>query len=138
LCGVAKDKWTDFFLKYQDRIIYGTDIGSNTLDDECKEPDALVHVVKGFFTQCETICEFGDRFSPMPLPKKVLEKIFSSNMLKLCNGDTPKAICNSAIFPEIAFEENYGAKTPLALQNLEALKRAFDYVKPSVDSKLGK
>ena len=51
-------------------------------------------------------------------------KIFRENMLKL-NGGKPKEICFEALKPEIEFEEKYGVKTPLALENLNIIKKDF-------------
>lgn len=122
-----KKEWTEFFIKYQDRIIYGTDIGSNVEDLERAEPKALNHVVKGFFCETETIHEFNEDFSPMVLPDDVLKKIYKENMLKLHNYKEPREISDKAIFPEIEFEEKYGGKSEFSEKNFGILKKAFGY-----------
>ncbi len=121
-----KKDWTEFFIKYADRIMFGTDTGSNVLDLEKKEPAALNHVVRGFFTETETIYEFDDEFSPMVLPEDVLRKLFRENMLEV-NGGVPKEINLKALSPEIEFEEKYGEKTPLAIENLRLMKEDFGF-----------
>ena len=122
-----KEVWTEFFTKYQDRILYGTDIGSNTLDVEKKEPDALVHLVKGFFTETEPIFELGEEFSPMPLPEPILRKIFRENMLRLYDGDPPRPLCKEALYPEFQWEDTFGIHSPLLEENLREIKKTFGY-----------
>ena len=117
--------WTEFFIKYADRIIYGTDTGSNTLDVVKYEPAALCHVVRGFFEETEPIREFDEVFYPMPLPDDVLKKIYKENIMKKYGNKPPKASDYERLLEEIAREEAWGVPTELAAENLEKMRAEF-------------
>lgn len=117
-------EWTEFFLKYADRIIYGTDIGSNTLDLERYEPDALTHVVRGFFEETEPIHEFEEVFYPMPLPDDVLKKIYRDNFVRKC-GETPRPVNYALMAKELELEAATPGHSQLDLENLEIMRKAF-------------
>lgn len=96
ICHIQKQaqkdwqKVHDFFIKYQDRIIYGTDEG----DYEGSEADPLklkenVHHIWvrdwKFLTTDETMTswEVDGEFSGLKLPKEVIDKIYYKNAVKL-------------------------------------------------------
>ena len=87
--GEKPEVWKPFFEKYQDRLIYGTDIGSNTTDLDGTEATALVHMVKGFFEETEPYSSLGFSFKPIPTDEKILRKIYKENMLRFYNGKAP-------------------------------------------------
>jgi predicted TIM-barrel fold metal-dependent hydrolase len=76
----------DFFIKYQDRIVYGTDRGD--YPGQNNDPEVLREKLKlewrsdwKFLTSNETISSWkvnGD-FKGLKLPRKVIEKIYSKN-----------------------------------------------------------
>ena len=91
-------KTRDFFLKYQDRILFGTDIGARALlvDPEqgiqFDESQNRVFVVRSFlenegeFHLAENGFLFGDSKVPLlglGLPKEVLEKIYYKNFERI-------------------------------------------------------
>lgn len=84
------DEWKDFFIRYQDRLIYGTDIGSNTKDIDGTEADSLVHMVRGFFEEDKPYSELGYDFIPIPLEDSLLKKIYRENMMKFYEMKKPK------------------------------------------------
>ncbi len=87
----AQDDWQkvrEFFILYQDRIIYGTDLG----DDGDGDPAALKDYIHGvwmkdwkFFTTDEimTSREVDGEFRGLKLPREVVEKIYYRNAAKL-------------------------------------------------------
>ena len=87
----AQDDWQkvrDFFILYQDRIIYGTDLG----DDGDGDPAALKDYVHGvwmkdwkFFTTDEimTSQEVDGEFRGLKLPREVIGKIYCTNAERL-------------------------------------------------------
>ncbi len=89
----AQTNWQkvhDFFIKYQDRIIYGTDLGD--YEGDGKEPEVLkakMHKVWirdwTFFTSNEvmTVEEVNGNFNGLRLPKDVIEKIYAQNARKV-------------------------------------------------------
>jgi predicted TIM-barrel fold metal-dependent hydrolase len=84
------DKVRDFFIKYQDRIIYGTDRGDYEGADV--NPEKLKEKVREewrsdwkFLTTDETISSWkvnGD-FKGLKLPKEVVERIYYQNAEKM-------------------------------------------------------
>lgn len=69
----------DFFMKYADRILYGTDVMDNL--PKMKK----VYPLDWLFLATDDILESDEidgRFRGMKLPKKVLEKIYYNNALK--------------------------------------------------------
>lgn len=82
----AKDhnRVKDFFVKYQDRIIYGTDVIDDGSLSAQEVADRLEHLWKfhwDFFATDNTMeaPEFKGKFKGLALPDTVLEKIFYSN-----------------------------------------------------------
>lgn len=108
------DKARDFFIKYQDRILYGTDIGARALlaDRERgidrEESLARVEIVRGFlendgtFTLSHEGFLFGGKaavFQGIALPDEVLDKIYFKNFIQFA-GDHPKPLNPEAIVEE--------------------------------------
>lgn len=108
------DKVRDFFIKYQDRIIFGTDIGAHPhladkrmrLDEE--ESLARIEVVRGFletdgpYTLEHEGFLFGEKkavFHGIHLPDPVLDKIYFKNFWKFVGGK-PKPLNFEAIVEE--------------------------------------
>lgn len=104
----------DFFIKYQDRILYGTDIGARALlrDREAgierEESLARIEVIRGFlendgpFTLTHEGFLFGGQeaiFHGINLPDEVLDKIYFSNFIKFA-GEQPKPLNPKAIVSE--------------------------------------
>ena len=77
----------DFFVKYQDRLLYSTDL---VFDDSQDAKDALKHageVWKGhwaFFTSDQTMeaPEVNEKFRALHLPKTVIDKLYRKNAEK--------------------------------------------------------
>lgn len=104
----------DFFLKYQDRILYGTDIGARALladregGIEREESLARVEVIRGFlendgpFTLTHEGFLFGGKeavFQGIDLPQAVLDKIYTQNFVDFA-GERPKPLNPEAIVEE--------------------------------------
>jgi predicted TIM-barrel fold metal-dependent hydrolase len=70
-----------FFIKYQDRILYGTDLGYS--------PDMYKTTFRLLETADEHIYaqQFGYQWplSALDLPDEVLEKVYRSNFIRICN-----------------------------------------------------
>jgi len=84
--------WRPFFEKYQDRIIYGTDIGSTTSDHDCVEARQLYHMVRGFFEEDEPFEEVGWPIPPMKMREDILRKIYKENMMNFYQHNPPKKL----------------------------------------------
>ncbi len=83
---VKYDNLRDFYIEYQDRILFGSDIGFNQrLLDEAVERTADRYA--GYFTTLETDQEVNrGRSKGLNLPREVLEKIYYKNALRLYPG----------------------------------------------------
>lgn len=93
----ATKDWTavrDFFMKYQDRIIYGTDViddGSLPGSEFAKKVEELWQFHWEFFSTDNemTAPEFSGTFRGLNLPEQVLDKLFYSNAMKTYLNTTP-------------------------------------------------
>ncbi len=86
----AKDNWQkvrDFVIKYQDRILYGTDI----IYDESSEPAEITERIHRiwtedwrFFTSSDLMLapQFAGQFRGLELPDQVVRKIYRENALR--------------------------------------------------------
>ena len=107
-------KTRDFFIKYQDRILYGTDIGARALladreaGIETEESLARIEVVRGFlenegpFKLTHQGFLFGGleaSFFGIQLPGDVLDKIYYQNFMEFA-GEMPKPLNREAILEE--------------------------------------
>jgi len=107
-------KVRDFFIKFQDRIVYGTDIGARALlgdrdaGIQLEESLARIDVVRGFlenegpFNLSHEGFLFGGQeavFQGINLPEEVLEKIYFRNFERFA-GVQPKPLNPAAIVEE--------------------------------------
>ena len=82
--------WRPFFDKYQDRIIYGTDLGSNTKDLDGSEALDLDHMVRGFLEEEEFFYSVNCPIPPMRITDKtILRKIYKENMMVFYQQKAP-------------------------------------------------
>ncbi|WP_289023951.1 amidohydrolase family protein [uncultured Salegentibacter sp.] len=87
----AKDNWQgvrDFILKYQDRIIYGTDViddGNTPATEIAERFEWLWNFHYDFFATNKVLeaPEFKGEFKGLNLPEDVVEKIFYSNAKRI-------------------------------------------------------
>ena len=121
----APDAWKAFFLRHSDRLLYGTDIGSNNRDTVHEESGHLVHLVRGFLEGPAPVQDFDDTFIPIPLPDEVLAKIYKTNILRCLGNRAPLQTDLGRMREELPRAEAEGVPTPLAAENLEILRKAF-------------
>jgi len=105
----------DFFLKYQERILFGTDIGAKALLStpelgiEADESTVRIRVVRKFLEEEGQFQldvdsgflfgRFSGPFHGLGLPEDVLKKIYSQNFERMA-GSQPRALNPSAILAE--------------------------------------
>ena len=105
----------DFFLKYQERILFGTDIGAKALLStpekgiEADESAVRVQVVRRFLEEEGPFeldvdagflfGKFGGSFHGLGLPEDALKKIYSGNFERLA-GTQPRALNPGAVIAE--------------------------------------
>ena len=79
---VNYDNIRDFYIEYQDRILYGSDFQRFTGEDGMQR---TIDLYKWHFSILETDFEIG-KAKGLNLPREVLEKIYYKNALKLYPG----------------------------------------------------
>ena len=84
------EMWKEFFIKYQDRILFGTDTGDNYDDLELKHSDKLVYLVRTFLEGTEPFRIFDCDVVPINLDEIVLKKIYKDNFTKFLGRTSPK------------------------------------------------
>ncbi len=96
--------WREFFLKYSDRILYGTDIYNWTADGRTTE-NRYAHAVnlqRQFLERTESFTAYWPRETfdhPFGLPDEVLDNLYYNNFVRLC-GNNPRPINGDAIVQE--------------------------------------
>jgi predicted TIM-barrel fold metal-dependent hydrolase len=85
--------WRDFFIRYQGRILYGTD---SEVDDQAGWANTA-SVIRRFLETDHEFEGFGGRMRGLCLPADVLRRIYHDNFLAFA-GDTPKKVdaCRAA------------------------------------------
>ena len=148
--AVHPQKTRDFFIKYQDRIVYGTDIGAQALladtgvGIEAEESLARIEVVRGFlekegpFQLTHEGFLFGGpqaRFLGIHLPDQVLEKIYHQNFERFA-GAVPKLLDNAAILEECqrleAVINTIGAVMPGMTGDTSSITKVRDFFSHSI------
>ena len=102
------DDWLPFWEKYQDRIFYGTDFYAFPKDENWEVAFMRRPKFLRQFLETNTEHEYlGEKFFGVDLEKKLLDKIYRENFIKLL-GD-PKKICDQFLIDEanriLAMEE---------------------------------
>ncbi len=105
----------DFFVRYQDRLIYGTDIGAGALGDDAAsgldmaESTGRAWVVRSFlesdevFSAPEGVAHWrmeAEGFQGIALPDTVLEKIYRANVERMF-GTAPAPLDRGAALAEL-------------------------------------
>jgi len=99
-----RDDWRDFFIKYQDRIFFGTDIATwQTI----QEATARVWLIRNFLesdeefftppTADKLLTRYKEPFIGLNLPEGVLKKIYCENFQRLWGHEPRKVDLNVAI-----------------------------------------
>lgn len=111
-----------FFIKYADRLIFGTDVNDTILTDTKGYHDRLYGMTVGMING-DPIPDFREGgYRSLELPSDVCEKIFRDNHIRLV-GENPKPVNRDAVLREIAcIGEEYNDLSPED-------KAAFDEVR---------
>jgi Amidohydrolase len=83
------DKVSDFLTKYQDRVLYGTDLdltATADLDEVVKDWQSTYIRDWKFLATDETIEVEGKKVQGLKLPRSILEKLYRTNSLKWIPG----------------------------------------------------
>lgn len=122
------DRWRDFFIKYADRIVYGTDTYNWKPDGREYEDQYghAVNLIRGFLERKEPFTDAwtGKRFEhPFSLPDEVLDKIYYNNFVRLY-GAEPRKLNKSLIKEACKNFKRFGIDET-ARENLESIIDEF-------------
>jgi predicted TIM-barrel fold metal-dependent hydrolase len=84
-----REKVRAFLIKYQDRVLYGTDLDlpvRANVQETLKEWEATYSRDWRFFATDETVVQEGKRTQGLKLPEVVLRKIFHENAIRWIPG----------------------------------------------------
>jgi hypothetical protein len=90
----APDEWREFFIKYQDRILFGTDnSGGRRRPNPDKVPGARrrIDAVRRFLETDGEFLAWGTTVRGIRLDREILERIYRNNLVRYA-GDIPKAV----------------------------------------------
>lgn len=82
------DQWREFFIRYQDRIIFGTDL----FDRDNEEDVPRMELVRGFLERSDEFDFFSNKVQGIALEQPVLEKIYRANFDRLTGGNGPRPL----------------------------------------------
>ncbi len=94
-----KEAAKSFFIKYQDRIMFGTDVNNAQLDILPYRYEVYDLVLKNLFGN-EDFTLWGNNYSPIALPDEVKDKILWKNA-DIWQGENPKESNKEEIIKEI-------------------------------------
>lgn len=93
--GKRAADWRKFFLKYQDRIVYGTD-NCNVYDQtEIENMTITNRLEQSFLKECGPVYAWDKQTQGIDLPESVRKKIFGDNFRRL-TGDAPRKLNRKA------------------------------------------
>ena len=84
-----REKVRDFLIRYQDRVLYGTDRGIMPGEDAAKVAQKLEATYArdwAYFATAQTIEDEGRRVAGLALPESVLRRLFRENAVRWVPG----------------------------------------------------
>ena len=123
-------KWRDFFVRYADRILYGTDTYNWRQLDKPIEAgySHAVNLVRSFLERTEPFTDkwTGREFThPFGLDDATLDKIYTGNFVRMF-GEKPRALNGERICAE---GEKFPKKYPLDDRQAETLRQIIAHFK---------
>lgn len=89
-------EWHDFFTKYQNRIVFGTDMEASMFQGG---PSDIINTMRRFLETKDKFNNWGFKINGLGLDKTVVEKIYSKNF-EAYAGSAPKRIKPDALLDE--------------------------------------
>ncbi len=90
------DLWREFFMQYQDRILFGTDLSDDEKDFESGLYDTLVGLIESALAQPGPVKVWDMQGRGLGLPGDVLDKLFAANTERMY-GAAPRKICREGM-----------------------------------------
>jgi predicted TIM-barrel fold metal-dependent hydrolase len=91
------ERWKEFFVKYQDRIIFGTDVCDYSSDIELENMIKTVKITRMFLETDKEYQVWDLKLKGIALEKEVLEKIYYKNFLRYVGTESKKLDKQAAI-----------------------------------------
>lgn len=120
------DRSREFFIKYRDRLLYGTDTYHFSLDGMTEEQryGTRINQIRSFIeTDNERLCD-GQPIKCLNLPSEVKNKIYRDNFVR-CYGASPKPIDKEMVVCDCALIQKERTLDEQMQQNLEVIKKHF-------------
>ena len=114
------DRWRDFFIKYQDRILFGTDSGFSASTD-------LINTIRLFLETDNAYQSWGMNIRGICLDKKVLEKIYFKNFIRY-TGKEPKKINFELAIDECSRVIEMAKSSPIKDKILPPMHQVMDKI----------
>jgi len=115
-----REGWTEFFEKWQDKIVFGTDMEDDMEDIVFGSQEAIYGLVVNTLIGNEYFEGAGAKGTGLGLKEEVLQKIFAENFEKRA-GKTPKPLNEAGLnayaewlIPKLSREDRQKAEALLA------------------------
>jgi hypothetical protein len=120
------EKWREFFIKYQDRIIFGSDNGIS-------ENLVYIDTTRRFLeTNDEFICR-GMTIKGINIEKEILYKIYRGNFERRV-GNTPAGINSTMLLEECSRIIDYARNSKATESLLPELQNLYNEIMRAVDT----
>jgi len=118
------EKWREFFIKYQDRIIFGSDNGIN-------EDLVYIDTARRFLETCDEFSCRDMTIKGINLEREVLEKIYRKNFERRV-GQTPAGIDSSLLLEECGIIMDFARRNKEAENLLPELEKIYEEILKAV------
>jgi predicted TIM-barrel fold metal-dependent hydrolase len=125
-----RSEWRDFFIRYQDRIIFGTDSGWG--DEESPAQKVIkahwnVSFMRAFYETDDVVEAWNNiKVRGLALPQEVCQKIYRENFMRVLKAAPPKPVNLKAAL-------EYTERVYAALQTNEAKSAVVKQTKDALD-----
>ncbi len=122
--SMESEKWREFFINHQDRILFGTD---NTGKMSAKEAIAKVDYMKKFLESDQEFDAWGGIIQGINLDEKVLDKIYHKNFFRFV-GEKPNPINTNLLTERCSYLERLAeeANEEDMLNEIKAIKNILE------------
>lgn len=122
------DEWREFFIRYQERILYGTDTYFNIPADAVNiEKYPRIKLVRNYLESKDIFKEesMNYPFKPFNFSGEILEKIYYKNFIRIYGGN-PRTLDNAEIVKGCKSVKEKGELSEISKQSLKIIEEYFD------------
>ncbi|NSW91434.1 MAG: amidohydrolase family protein [Firmicutes bacterium] len=118
-------EWKEFFTKYQDRIIFGTDMEDSMFQGR---PQDIINTIRKFLETDDKFNNWGFEINGLALDKDVIDKIYYKNFESYA-GKVPKKINVEKLLDECRKIREIAMKNNSLIEYVQEINRVIDMVK---------